>query len=300
MDIGMAKFTVRPMICEPVSSPLSHSIHRTSRLALQLRCHALENRWNFLTCASARQRCRLGSSSSGSRVRSQRKERPESKSAKLQRSEVVELLAVALKTLMEPENQKRLRARLCNPQPSIRAPLLPSEKNDDADETSVDLLSQRRRTEAPSIRAPLLPLEKNDDDLLSPSLSLSISAKFEAPPPARTEEIQSSDDDEDSSLSTMRRLKTLDVHSYVHKALRESFLRSHLRARQIEELDSRPVGRRHHLRPLMSSRPSIHKDRLNECPAAQNQSNDGRQEGSRLPESVSVSGSMQFEIQCEI
>lgn len=235
MDIGMAKFTVRPMICEPVSSPLSHSIHRTSRLALQLRCHALENRWNFLTCASARQRCRLGSSSSGSRVRSQRKERPESKSAKLQRSEVVELLAVALKTLMEPENQKRLRARLCNPQPSIRAPLLPSEKNDDADETSVDLLSQRRRTEAPSIRAPLLPLEKNDDDLLSPSLSLSISAKFEAPPPARTEEIQSSDDDEDSSLSTMRRLKTLDVHSYVHKALRESFLRSHLRARQIEE-----------------------------------------------------------------
>lgn len=46
---------------------------------------------------------------------------------------------------------------------------------------------------------------------------------------------EADDGKEGSSLTSIRRLKVLDVHSYVHKALRESALRSWLHSRRIEE-----------------------------------------------------------------
>lgn len=46
---------------------------------------------------------------------------------------------------------------------------------------------------------------------------------------------ESVDSTQGSSLTSIRMLKVLDVHSYVHKALRESALRSWLNSRTIEE-----------------------------------------------------------------
>lgn len=47
----------------------------------------------------------------------------------------------------------------------------------------------------------------------------------------RSEELRSKQE----GLSTLRRLKKLNVHEYVHNALRESYLRSWLKSRGIAE-----------------------------------------------------------------
>ncbi|KAG6548637.1 hypothetical protein Mapa_009791 [Marchantia paleacea] len=201
MDIGMAKSTVWPMICQP--------------------------------------RCLMGSSEEAripSRVRCEGKERRES----LKRSEVVELLSAALKTLLVPENEKRLRERLGNPRrrlteaPSVQAPLPPHRVDrappEETNEISVDLLSLSASSSSSSTAAAATAFTRAREQVCAMPEAPARDEILRAPPTSGTGITA-----DDASLSTLRRLRTLNVHSYVHNALRESFLRSHLQSRKVEE-----------------------------------------------------------------
>ncbi|KAL3684726.1 hypothetical protein R1sor_002748 [Riccia sorocarpa] len=195
----------------------------------------------------------------------------ESENVSVKRSEIVELLSTVVNTLMLPENLDRLKKRLqhsgrtssvtdeapCQPQITEEDPSTASEDNDSilqvisaggsceqersligVGKVTMELHPGRNSEESAQTY-----IEKHCSSPQSlPQVSVSgISGESDHAETGKGEIQRMSSTrggeviSENTDLTSIRKLKTLDVHSYVHDALRQSFLRSHLRSRKIEE-----------------------------------------------------------------
>ncbi|KAL2652950.1 hypothetical protein R1flu_021078 [Riccia fluitans] len=232
MDIWAAKFTIREVHLQHVNRSVLTLDTSTPNKPIRVRCE------EGLTNSDKRE------------------------TESLKRGEIVQLLSTAVNTLLLPENLNRLRERLHNSGKTLRGraeapfPRFGENPSTTLEENSAggnsgqvcSLLGLGRLTmQFPGEENPETNAQASFEES-SPSLQslqkVSVSDSVEESEHAETgvveiQRVSSAGEtgvsSEDTALSTMRRLKILNVHSYVQNALRQSFLRSHLRSRKIEE-----------------------------------------------------------------
>lgn len=163
----------------------------------------------------------------------------------LKRNEVVDLLSVAVQTLLKPENQQRLRKRLeTNKQQihqtqskGLEQPSILEHWKSPAPTISVEDVEEEWHSEMQSDSGDSVSMIRTSVDISKTSQMTDLLEPEEGPfgSMATMESSDGSVESEgDNSLTSIRRLKVLDVHSYVHSALRASALRSWLHSRTIE------------------------------------------------------------------